>query len=284
VLRILLPALLAVANPEVPEPPVAPHVEAPPAVAVPPDAPTLPPLPASALAQRPGASGQTPAPAPEVAPVSAPASTAPATTVASTALPAKTPKAAAHASRTPRKTAATTAAAAAASPAVPPTPEELGAPAVPPSLTSKAFLDEVRQTAVEQRSSRQRRDDDRSRLEKLAKEIADARAALRQETERLEVAQKAAEHKRPSTAPPSPEASAGPPASDPSPYGALAKTVKGMRPEKAAEVVAHLDKGLAVELLRRIRPTDAAAILERLKPEAAAELVGRMAAPGTEAP
>jgi flagellar motility protein MotE (MotC chaperone) len=156
-------------------------------------------------------------------------------------------------------------------PDVAPTPEEFDAPVVPPSLTSKAFLDEIRTSARDQRTSKQRREDERNRLEALAKEVADARAALRAETERLEAAKK-------------PAASAGTAEEKAKSYVALAKTVKGMRPEKAAELVSNLDRPLAVELLRRIRPADAAAILEKLKADTAADLVSRMASAGPEAP
>ena len=289
-LSLLLPALLATSSPEAPEPPVAPRVELPPAAAVPSEAAPLAPLPAPALLPRAAAdAGAAPAVAP-VAPVAAPAGSAPAAVHAErapspgAAPPGKRPLAQGKPSRKGAKEPPAAAAAVPGTPAVPPTPEELGAPTVPPSLSSKAFLDEVRQTAVEQRSSRQRREDDRARLERLAKEIAEARAALRQETERLEVAKKASEQRRPPPAPAPADGSAARPATEAGPYGALAKTVKGMRPEKAAEIVAHLDRALAVELLRRIRPGDAAVILEKLRPETAAELVGRMASAGTEAP
>ena len=169
-------------------------------------------------------------------------------------------------------------------PAVAPTPEELDAPAVPPSVTTGAFLQEVRSAGKEQRASRQRNEEERARLEKLAKEIAEARAALRAETERLEaLTRKGAERPRPATRP-APADGATPTGPARSPYDGLAKTVKGMRPERAAEVVARLDRPLAVELLRQIRPADVAAILEKLKPEAAADLLARMALAAGDAP
>jgi flagellar motility protein MotE (MotC chaperone) len=152
---------------------------------------------------------------------------------------------------------------------------------VPPSIAVKAFLDEVGSASRDQRAMRLRNEQERVRLEKLAKEIAEARAALRVETVRLEaLMQKASERPPPApvTAPvvaaASPAAAA--PASKPS-HEALAKTLKGMRPERAADLLARLDPALAVSLLGQSKPGDVAAILEKLKPEAAADLVARLA-------
>lgn len=192
-------------------------------------------------------------------------------------------------------------------------PDELSAPTVPPSIATKAFLDEVRGAGREQRVSRQRTAEERARLEKVLKEINGAREALRLESARLEKASKEIGEERealrlekarveaqfrslaerpspqpesppPSTAarsPGAPQTAGGTPAIAPEkpPHEALAKTLKGMRPERAAEVVARLDPALAVSLLRRSRPGDVAAILEKLKPEAAADIVARLATP-----
>ena len=59
----------------------------------------------------------------------------------------------------------------------------------------------------------------------------------------------------------------------------LAKTVKAMKPEQAASLVARLDKNLGAALLGRMKPADASAVMDRLKPEQVAELVGLMVAP-----
>ena len=61
---------------------------------------------------------------------------------------------------------------------------------------------------------------------------------------------------------------------------ALAKTLKGMKPDQAAALVARLDRPLAIDLLRRMRPGDAAVVLEKVKPELAAELFSMMAGGG----
>ena len=272
-LSLALWAVLA-AGPEAPVPPSVPTAEPPEATAVASEAAPPAPLPAAGLVPDRPAENQAPAAAATGAPAAASASAPP---------PAEAPKAAAlarpRAKEARRKTSpkaprpAAVARTHPAAPAVAPTPEELEAPPVPPSLTSKAFLDEIRASAQERNTQKQRRDDERSRLEALAKGIAEARAALRQETERLEGAAK-----KPA------DGSAGSPEARAKSYLALAKTVKGMRPEKAAELVSNLDRPLAVELLRRIRPSDAAAILEKLKSETAADLVARMASAGAEAP
>jgi flagellar motility protein MotE (MotC chaperone) len=58
---------------------------------------------------------------------------------------------------------------------------------------------------------------------------------------------------------------------------AVSKAMKGMKPEQAAAVVARLDRGLAAEIIRRMKSTDAGAILGLLKPELAAELATQIA-------
>ncbi len=140
----------------------------------------------------------------------------------------------------------------------------------PRSLTRKAFEEEVHQTVRQRRTERARAGEERTRLEKLASDIASARAALKEETARLEQLAKKESASSASTA-----SDAGDKAS----VAALARTLKGMRPEQAAAVLGRLDKKLAVELLRRLRPADAGVIAEKLRPEAAAELFALMARP-----
>ena len=60
---------------------------------------------------------------------------------------------------------------------------------------------------------------------------------------------------------------------------AMAKTLKSMKPDQAATLLARLDRPLAVSLLRRMRPGDAGAVLEKMKPETAADLFSLMASP-----
>jgi flagellar motility protein MotE (MotC chaperone) len=192
-------------------------------------------------------------------------------------------------------------------------PDDLAAPAVAPSIATRAFLDEIRNANRDQRTSQKRGEEERARLEKVAKEIAEAREALRMETGRLEklaketaVAREAlrmetirvekltkdAEAAAGAVAGPAKTSAAAPSAGAaapaPSPvkpaHEALARTLKGMRPERAADVVARLEPSLAVSLLRKAKPGDVAAILEKLKPEAAADLVARLATPEAVTP
>jgi flagellar motility protein MotE (MotC chaperone) len=153
-----------------------------------------------------------------------------------------------------------------------PASAELG-DGIPPALTAAALRDEL--TAAAQR----RRDDlaamarERARLEKLAADITAARAALRDETARLERATDAeaarGRDRKRSATPGRPGEIAH--------ADALAKTLKGMRSEPAAALLARLERSLAVDILRRMRPADAGALLEKLKPETAAELVSALA-------
>ena len=57
----------------------------------------------------------------------------------------------------------------------------------------------------------------------------------------------------------------------------VSKAIKGMKPEQAAAVVARLDRGLAAEILRRMKSSDAGAIMGLLKPDLAAELATEIA-------
>jgi flagellar motility protein MotE (MotC chaperone) len=145
---------------------------------------------------------------------------------------------------------------------------------LPPSLTATALRDELR-------ASSQRRQDElaaiqreRSRLEKLSAEIATARATLEAETAKLDEKVKKTEVAR------SAAAAQGPPQARPGgkpPGDTLAKTLKGMKAEQAAALVSRLERRLAVDLLRQMRPADAGGVLEKMKPETAAELFSLMA-------
>jgi len=95
--------------------------------------------------------------------------------------------------------------------------------------------------------------------------------ARKGEGERAEAARKAAEAKASTAgrAPPKP--------GEKPPVDAVAKALKGMKSEPAAVLLARLERPLAVEVLRRMRPADAGALLEKMKPEAAAELLSALA-------
>ena len=57
----------------------------------------------------------------------------------------------------------------------------------------------------------------------------------------------------------------------------VSKAMKGMKPEQAAAMVGRLDRGLAAEILRRMKSSDAGAILGLLKPDLAADLATEIA-------
>ena len=178
--------------------------------------------------------------------------------------------------------------------AEPPPPPSLGANAFCAELTASAKrrAEELGRLAKEREALAKERAD----LEKLAKDVERARAQLREETDKLasfmdlagDDAKRKAERPPPSeVAPLDPKAAGLRPAqgsSNPQ-LDALARTVKAMKPEQAADLVGQLDKPLAVALLTRMKPKDASAVIERLKPQQAAELFGLIAAePGTKEP
>ena len=116
-------------------------------------------------------------------------------------------------------------------------------------------------------------------LEKLAKEIAESRAQLRTETERLEqlIARRPASGAEAgATTPATPAAPPAAPLKN-AELDALAKTMKSMKPEAAALLLQKSDTKLAAALLKRMKPAEAGAVMDRLKPDLAAELVATMA-------
>jgi flagellar motility protein MotE (MotC chaperone) len=146
---------------------------------------------------------------------------------------------------------------------------------LPPALSDSALRDELRA------SSRRRQEElaalarERARIEKLTADIAGARTALREETARLDERVKKVAAER-ATA----RGAAGGAGRGDKEAVALARTLKGMKPDQAAALVARLDRPLAIDLLRRMRPGDLAVVLEKLKPELAAELFSMMAGGG----
>lgn len=145
-------------------------------------------------------------------------------------------------------------------------------PAIPPALTASALREELRMNVQKRSEELAEIKATKEKLEKLLAEIATARAALAKETAQLEERlKKATPLARAGAARP-----AGPTQGDTNDQ-ALAKALKGMRPDQAAVLVARLDRPLAVSLLRRMRPADVGAVLEKMKPETAAELVSMMA-------
>ena len=127
---------------------------------------------------------------------------------------------------------------------------------------------------------------DRGRPAQTVSDIEKAREALRQETARLEALLKAAgncggggsgmamgEPLLPRTA--IPDATLREAAGEQ--IDSVSKAMKGMKPEQAAALIARLDRGLAAEILRRMKATDAGAVLGLLKPDLAAELATEIA-------
>lgn len=156
--------------------------------------------------------------------------------------------------------------------------------ATPPSLTARALADELAASAKRRREELAALAKERARLEKLQADIASARAALREESARLDAqakqaaAARAEETKRAAAQAQKPAARPPPKPGEKGPTDAIAKALKGMKSEPAAALVTRLDRPLAVELLRKMRPADAGALLEKMKPDTAAEMVSALAA------
>jgi flagellar motility protein MotE (MotC chaperone) len=168
---------------------------------------------------------------------------------------------------------------------VPPAAKKVETPrAAPPALGAVALATELREGARRRSEDLAALQRERADLEKLAAEVAAARAALRDETQRLEarlevLRKEAASHdERTARARADGRdagSSKGAPADeqpDPARAEALAKTLKGMKADQAAALIGQLQRPLATAVLRRLKPGDAAAVLGRMKTAEAAEL------------
>ncbi|HEY0709478.1 MAG TPA: hypothetical protein VGG33_21895 [Polyangia bacterium] len=179
--------------------------------------------------------------------------------------------------------------------------------APPAGVSAPAWRDEMGA-----RASSQKAITERERLEALSQELNRTRTALREETTRLEGLMDKTRTARTAnagtTANPNGENPAGnsaaaiaagapgmstgdpmapnayyrptpPPPNFAVQVEVVSKAMKSMKPEQAAGILAHLERGLAAEVLQRMRPADAGAILGFLKPEVgavlAAEIVSR---------
>jgi flagellar motility protein MotE (MotC chaperone) len=152
-----------------------------------------------------------------------------------------------------------------------------------PTLSTSALKNELRQS--QSGSAEFKPLTERTRLEQLAAEIAQAREALRQETARLEelIRQRGScdgELRAAAAAASDPKTASDAAArkdAEREQMESVSKAMKGMKPEQAAAVVTRLDHRLASEILRRMRPADAGAVLGFLRPELAAELATEIA-------
>ncbi|MBK9518754.1 MAG: hypothetical protein IPO09_15680 [Anaeromyxobacter sp.] len=148
-------------------------------------------------------------------------------------------------------------------------------PPVPPTLTGKALAEELRRSAGGRATDQEALAAERARLDRLTKEIAEARAALKAETGRLEalVTQAAEAQARAAKGAKPRPGQKGPAA----PFEALAKTMKSMKADQAAALLTRLDRPLAATLLAGMKPAEAAAVLEKMDSATSASLVTLLA-------
>jgi len=133
----------------------------------------------------------------------------------------------------------------------------------PPPLKMSALQDEARRRGADDET-------DKAALTRMAAEISAAREALRNETARLEAML--------AEVPPGGEAEGA--KKQLSSMDAVAKTLRGMKPDQAAAILSRMERKLAVDLLKRIPPVDGAKVLAAMKPELAAELASDITARG----
>jgi flagellar motility protein MotE (MotC chaperone) len=157
---------------------------------------------------------------------------------------------------------------------------------LPPEITADGLRDELRRAARERKAQAAKMNDEhsklgeeRTQLEQMAHDIESARQSLRTETDDLRQQLK----KKPSAAPAGPAAAvdgAGSGKPPPGPIDLVAKTLKNMRPDQAAQILIHVDRALAVSVLAHMRASDAGAVLEKMKPDQAAQFVTALAGEG----
>jgi flagellar motility protein MotE (MotC chaperone) len=156
---------------------------------------------------------------------------------------------------------------------------------VPPGLTLAALRNQISRSggpAAETSSPAA----ERGHPTQNVSDIEKARESLRQETARLEALLKAAGNcsgggggmaMGEPLLPTAPVSATALREAASEQIDSVSKAIKGMKPEQAAAVVARLDRGLAAEILRRMKASDAGAILGLLKPDLAAELATEIA-------
>jgi flagellar motility protein MotE (MotC chaperone) len=165
--------------------------------------------------------------------------------------------------------------------------QERYAAVVPPALTLSSLQQEMGKGIRKTTETNASAGSERERLEQLAADIAKAREALRVETARLEALLKASGNcgggggigmlmGDPLSGAPAVSAASLREAPNEQ-IDSVSKALKGMKPEQAAAVIARLDRGLAAEVLRRMRPADAGSVMGIIKPELAAELATEIA-------
>jgi flagellar motility protein MotE (MotC chaperone) len=150
---------------------------------------------------------------------------------------------------------------------------------VPPGLTLAALRSQLAKSPTADSQPPSATEHSTAPPEQMLAEIAKARESLRQETARLETLIKANGNcqQRENY---SEGSSMGPVDLHEAPgeqIDSVSKAMKGMKPEQAAALVSRLNRGLAAEILRRMKATDAGAILGMLKPELAADLATEIA-------
>ncbi len=153
-----------------------------------------------------------------------------------------------------------------------------------PALTATALREELRAASQRRQEELAALARQRAELEKAAVDLAAARSAFdaekaeREKTGREKAERETASQEKRVV----PAARAVPPETPPASPEALARTVKGMKTEQAAALVTRLERPLAVEVLRRMKPADAGAVLEKLDTALATQLVEGLASPQKE--
>jgi flagellar motility protein MotE (MotC chaperone) len=154
---------------------------------------------------------------------------------------------------------------------------------VPPGLTLAALRSQLAAKGSQAAADNAAAPSEHGHSDQTMADIEKAREALRQETARLEALIRTAGNCGGGGMPigdgmlPTAVPAAALREASSDQIDSVSKAMKGMKPEQAAALIARLDRGLAAEILRRMKSVDAGAVLGLVKPELAAELATQIA-------
>ena len=148
---------------------------------------------------------------------------------------------------------------------------------IPPALSSRALLEELRHTSKDRQAEQTGMAQQTQQLQALQQDIERSRAALREETARLQALIATGDVRSKDKKEGWKTSAKGPQKPEPTPIDSLAKTARGMKPDQAAAMMAQLDRGLAAAILNHMKPVDAALVLEKMEPATSAALVALLA-------
>lgn len=145
-------------------------------------------------------------------------------------------------------------------------------PACEPPMPARSLLDALENVAADRRRinvERKALEEERRSFERLKAELDESKAALLAEMERLNEIIELMDRKRRKD---DEEADAEAAKKRLADRAKFIKAMRGMKTDKLATMVSKLDREMAVDLLKQMKPVDAVTVLEKMEPALAAVL------------